>query len=260
MESKMKAKNELNGTDKDVSDGQDAVNRVVSGSASKRKGIGLALEIVLWVLAIFCLPMVNIILWAFRLCNLKRKHPERERVYMWVIFPFMVAVSIPWLLLFLFLLFDDGNYGIGLPYQDDVYYTGEAVDATKYGTVEALYELTGVQFPEITPVDSSLYEAFGTDYLRSMYHVYVLPEDVDESFYKSLGKACVSDSAHWKVIDSYGNGYVYFEDIFIEESSFQSEYHFISVSIAGDTVRVHEYRDKENYGISDLPLRFYDGW
>lgn len=52
----MKAKNELNGTDKAVSDNQTVVVQVVADSASKRKGIGLALEIVLWVLAIFACP------------------------------------------------------------------------------------------------------------------------------------------------------------------------------------------------------------
>ena len=41
MESKMKAKNELNGTDKAVSDNQTVVVQVVADSASKRKGIGL---------------------------------------------------------------------------------------------------------------------------------------------------------------------------------------------------------------------------
>ena len=244
MESKMKAKNELNGTDKDVSDGQAAVKQVVSDSASKRKGIGLALEIVLWVLAIFCLPMVNIILWAFRLCNLTRKHPERKRVYMWVIFPFMVVADFLVFLLSLLLLVGGAFIDIG-----EVHYSGKDVGATKYGTAEALYELTGVEFPEITPVDSSEYEAWDMDVYRSMTHKYVLPEDVDESFYERLKKACISNPDHWKITDSSGNGYCYEEFYYPKGDVIKSN--SISVDVYGNTVTLRE-------GGTNSP--YYDGF
>ena len=240
----MKAKNELNGTDKDVSDGQAAVKQVVSDSASKRKGIGLALEIVLWVLAIFCLPIVNIILWVFRLCNLKRKHPERERVYMWVIFPFMVVADFLVFLLSLLLLVGGAFIDIG-----EVYYSGKDVGATKYGTAEALYELTGVEFPEITPVDSSEYEAWDMDVYRSMTHKYVLPEDVDESFYERLKKACISNPDHWKITDSSGNGYCYEEFYYPKGDVIKSN--SISVDVYGNTVTLRE-------GGTNSP--YYDGF
>lgn len=240
----MKAKNELNGMDKDVSDGQAAVKQVVSGSASKRKGIGLALEIVLWVLAIFCLPMVNIILWAFRLCNLTRKHPERKRVYMWVIFPFMVVADFFVFLLSLLLLVGGAFIDIG-----EVHYSGKDVGATKYGTAEALYELTGVEFPEITPVDSSEYEAWDMDVYRSMTHKYVLPEDVDESFYERLKKACISNPDHWKITDSSGNGYCYEEFYYPKGDVIKSN--SISVDVYGNTVTLRE-------GGTNSP--YYDGF
>lgn len=244
MESKMKAKNELNGTDKAVSDNQTVVVQVVADSASKRKGIGLALEIVLWVLAIFCLPMVNIILWAFRLCNLTRKHPERKRVYMWVIFPFMVVADFLVFLLSLLLLVGAASIDIG-----EVHYSGKDVGATKYGTAEALYELTGVEFPEITPVDSSEYEAWDMDVYRSMTHKYVLPEDVDESFYERLKKACISNPDHWKITDSSGNGYCYKEFYYPKGDVIKSN--SISVDVYGNTVTLRE-------GGTNSP--YYDGF
>ena len=240
----MKAKNELNGTDKAVSDNQTVVVQVVADSASKRKGIGLALEIVLWVLAIFCLPMVNIILWAFRLCNLTRKHPERKRVYMWVIFPFMVVAAFLVFLLSLLLLVGGAFIDIG-----EVHYSGKDVGATKYGTAEALYELTGVEFPEITPVDSSEYEAWDMDVYRSMTHKYVLPEDVDESFYERLKKACISNPDHWKITDSSGNGYCYEEFYYPKGDVIKSN--SISVDVYGNTVTLRE-------GGTNSP--YYDGF
>ena len=240
----MKAKNELNGTDKAVSDNQTVVVQVVADSASKRKGIGLALEIVLWVLAIFCLPMVNIILWAFRLCNLTRKHPERKRVYMWVIFPFMVVADFLVFLLSLLLLVGGAFIDIG-----EVHYSGKDVGATKYGTAEALYELTGVEFPEITPVDSSEYEAWDMDVYRSMTHEYVLPEDVDESFYERLKKACISNPDHWKITDSSGNGYCYEEFYYPKGDVIKSN--SISVDVYGNTVTLRE-------GGTNSP--YYDGF
>ncbi len=240
----MKAKNELNGTDKAVSDNQTVVVQVVADSASKRKGIGLALEIVLWVLAIFCLPMVNIILWAFRLCNLTRKHPERKRVYMWVIFPFMVVADFLVFLLSLLLLVGAASIDIG-----EVHYSGKDVGATKYGTAEALYELTGVEFPEITPVDSSEYEAWDMDVYRSMTHKYVLPEDVDESFYERLKKACISNPDHWKITDSSGNGYCYEEFYYPKGDVIKSN--SISVDVYGNTVTLRE-------GGTNSP--YYDGF
>lgn len=240
----MKAKNELNGTDKAVSDNQTVVVQVVADSASKRKGIGLALEIVLWVLAIFCLPMVNIILWAFRLCNLTRKHPERKRVYMWVIFPFMVVADFLVFLLSLLLLVGGASIDIG-----EVHYSGKDVGATKYGTAEALYELTGVEFPEITPVDSSEYEAWDMDVYRSMTHKYVLPEDVDESFYERLKKACISNPDHWKITDSSGNGYCYEEFYYPKGDVIKSN--SISVDVYGNTVTLRE-------GGTNSP--YYDGF
>lgn len=234
----------MNGTDKAVSDNQTVVVQVVADSASKRKGIGLALEIVLWVLAIFCLPMVNIILWAFRLCNLTRKHPERKRVYMWVIFPFMVVADFLVFLLSLLLLVGGAFIDIG-----EVHYSGKDVGATKYGTAEALYELTGVEFPEITPVDSSEYEAWDMDVYRSMTHKYVLPEDVDESFYERLKKACISDPEHWKITDSNGNGYCYEEFYYPKGDVIKSN--SISVDVYGNTVTLRE-------GGTNSP--YYDGF
>lgn len=234
----------MNGTDKAVSDNQTVVVQVVADSASKRKGIGLALEIVLWVLAIFCLPMVNIILWAFRLCNLTRKHPERKRVYMWVIFPFMVVADFLVFLLSLLLLVGGAFIDIG-----EVHYSGKDVGATKYGTAEALYELTGVEFPEITPVDSSEYEAWDMDVYRSMTHKYVLPEDVDESFYERLKKACISNPDHWKITDSSGNGYCYEEFYYPKGDVIKSN--SISVDVYGNTVTLRE-------GGTNSP--YYDGF
>ncbi|MBO8431739.1 MAG: hypothetical protein IAB08_00380 [Bacteroidetes bacterium] len=247
MESKMKAKNELNGTDKAVSDNQTVVVQVVADSASKRKGIGLALEIVLWVLAIFCLPIVNIILWTFRLCNLKRKHPERERVYMWVIFPFMVVADFLVFSLFILLLLGlIACSGMG----ETHHYTGKDVCATKYGTAEALYELTGVRFPEIIPVDSSEYEDWaGTDSFRGMTHKYVLPEEVDESFYECLKEACIANPDHWKITDSSGNGCYYYKESYMDKDLFKS--YSISVGVDGNTVTLRE---------SSMNSLYYDEW
>lgn len=131
----------------------------------------------------------------------------------------------------------------------EVHYSGKDVGATKYGTAEALYELTGVEFPEITPVDSSEYEAWDMDVYRSMTHKYVLPEDVDESFYERLKKACISNPDHWKITDSSGNGYCYEEFYYPKGDVIKSN--SISVDVYGNTVTLRE-------GGTNSP--YYDGF
>ena len=131
----------------------------------------------------------------------------------------------------------------------EVHYSGKDVGATKYGTAEALYELTGVEFPEITPVDSSEYEAWDMDLYRSMTHKYVLPEDVDESFYERLKKACISNPDHWKITDSSGNGYCYEEFYYPKGDVIKSN--SISVDVYGNTVTLRE-------GGTNSP--YYDGF
>lgn len=247
MESRNEDQNGLNGTGKAVSDNKPTVVQVTADSATKRKGIGLAWEIVLWVLSIFCLPIVNIILWGIRMGRLQKKHPERSRRYMWWIFSFMVAVDFLVFSLFILLLLGlIACSGMG----ETHHYTGKDVCATKYGTAEALYELTGVRFPEIIPVDSSEYEDWaGTDSFRGMTHKYVLPEEVDESFYECLKEACIANPDHWKITDSSGNGCYYYKESYMDKDLFKS--YSISVGVDGNTVTLRE---------SSMNSLYYDEW
>lgn len=75
------------------------------------------------------------------------------------------------------------------------------IPAPEYSTSEDFYKLTGVEFPELEMVDSLIFQdgGFPTSYWSE--YKFVAKDGLDDSFYKRLEQACVTDSAHWTYTD-----------------------------------------------------------
>ena len=197
------------------------------------------LEISLWVIAGVLLPVISVIPWIFRIRNLKKKNPGQSRVYMWAIFVFMMIVNILYagilFILIIAAIIADPSPSI----------SRENVSAAEYGTTEKLYELTGIMFPDITPVDSLQYNMWGIDPIEWTEHKYVFSISTDKSFYKRLEDACILDPEHWKIMD-YIKPYYYMglkigteDKVYHYEKSTPPETgksYFISVDVQNDTI------------------------
>ena len=69
-----------------------------------------------------------------------------------------------------------------------------------YHTAEDLKKVTGVEFPEVSAVDSALYDDPGVGIW------FVMKEESRQAFYRRLDKACVDDTCCWHK-DSLGYRY-----------------------------------------------------
>ena len=198
------------------------------------------LEISLWVIAAVLLPVISIIPWIFRIRNLKKKNPGQNRLYMWAVFVFMMIVNILYAgILFLAII---AGAIVGSPSPS---ISRENVSISEYGTAEKLYELTGIMFPDIAPVDSLQYNMWGVDPIEWTEHKYVFSDSPDESFYKSLENACTQEPEHWKIMD-YIKPYYYMgikigteDKVYHYEKSTPPETgksYFISVDVQNDTI------------------------
>ena len=73
-----------------------------------------------------------------------------------------------------------------------------------YHTAADLRKITGVDFPDVTPVDSAYYE----DFNRSEISIKFVPRrPLSKAFYSKLRHACVADPCCWKKEE---NGYRYY--------------------------------------------------
>ena len=158
-----------------------------TGNSCKRRLVSLIIEILLWVIAGVCLPVVNIILWIFRLCHLKTKHHGERRAFIWLMSVFLLIMNVVWAVLVL------GVIAAVIVSDPSPSISRENVSASEYGTAEKLYELTGVMFPDIIPVDSLQYNMYGVDPVEWTEHKYVLADGSDGEFYKLLEEACASN-------------------------------------------------------------------
>lgn len=197
------------------------------------------LEVSLWVIAAVLLPVISIIPWIFRIRNLKKKNPGQNRLYMWAVFVFMMIVNILYAGLFFLAII------AGIVVSPSASISRENVSVSEYGTTEKLYELTGIMFPDIAPVDSLQYNMWGVDPIEWTEHKYVFSGSPDESFYKSLENACTQEPEHWKIMD-YIKPYYYMgikigteDKVYHYEKSTPPETgksYFISVDVQNDTI------------------------
>lgn len=203
--------------------------------------INRILEIFLWMIAGLFLPVISIIPWIFRMRNLKQRNPGKSRQYMWLVLCFMIIVDILCVgivgIIFLGIVATDIAPSPSI--------SRENVCAAEYGSAAKLYDLTGVRFPDIVPVDSLQYNMWGVDPIEWTEHKYVFSENVDASFYKLLEDACISNPEHWEIND-YIRPYYYMgikvgdegKVYHFEESTppETGKSYFISVDVQNDTI------------------------
>ena len=142
---------------------------------------------------------------------LVKKWREKARDYLiWALFPFLFLSRTEWGLLkrwllvifspcflsvfiFLFVL----NYAMFQP-------SSGIPSSVPYHSAADLRRITGVDFPEVIPADSSYYEDFDTSEVEMKF---VPRKPLQRSFFKKLEKACVNDPCCWKKEDE---GYWYY--------------------------------------------------
>lgn len=215
------------------------VNRNETGKSDKNRLAKKIIETVLWIIVGVFLPIVSIVLWIPRLCHLVIKHRGERRLYKWLMSIFLVIMNLLWAILILLAV------AAAMFVSPSPSISRENVGAAEYGSPEKLYELTGVSFPDITPVDSLQYNMYGVDPVEWTEHKYVLSDGIDEEFYKVLEEACVSDSEHWEITDYIvpyfytgqkigGEGKIYHYERATPPETGKS--YFISVDVQNDTI------------------------
>ena len=108
-------------------------------------------------------------------------------MYKWLMSIFLVIMNLLWAILILLAV------AAAMFVSPSPSISRENVGAAEYGSPEKLYELTGVSFPDITPVDSLQYNMYGVDPVEWTEHKYVLADGSDGEFYKLLEEACASN-------------------------------------------------------------------
>lgn len=107
--------------------------------------------------------------------------------------------------------------------EDEVYGVPASTD---YHSAKDLYEATGVEFPEVIPVDSSDYSAYGVYIVTVRFVPQQKPEKV---FYERLDVACKQDTLHW-----YDESDAYFF-----EKGNGDDFFNVYIPKKGDTISVH---------------------
>lgn len=122
-------------------------------------------------------------------------HPRRFGFFRsWMLFfvsPCMVSVYYA-ILMFFALMLSMGYTSHGIP------------DSVPYHNAQDLKRITGVDFPEVLPIDSTYYDSWG---LTETTIKFVPLKSLRKTFYEELEKACVNDSCCWTK-DS--TGYYYY--------------------------------------------------
>lgn len=149
-----------------------------------------------WTLAMLLLPVLGLIFWILRMRNLKKKNPETKRGYLWGAFG---VASTAWFVIALPIVFFIALV-IANP-EDFSPSLHETDELSQYGSAEGLYKLTGVEFPEVTMIDAHDYMDGGLPSTHWDEHKFAIrPNDV-QNLHKRLERACVTDPAHWKILD-----------------------------------------------------------
>lgn len=96
---------------------------------------------------------------------------------------------------------------------------------TAYHSAKDLYNTTGMEFPEVIPVDSSRRQGVGS---QTTWVKFVPKEKLSSAFYKRLDKECRKDSTKWTK-DSLR--YLY-SDVWSDGGT------YVDVPLKGDTITV----------------------
>ena len=90
---------------------------------------------------------------------------------------------------------------IGFAFSPEPYYEHPTLSKSDnppaYTTTEDFYRLTGVEFPEIVPVDSLFYDEGCLRANMWNEHKFIASHKLPKSFYKRLDAACKNDPGHW---------------------------------------------------------------
>lgn len=149
-----------------------------------------------WILALLIFPVLGLVLWIFRMRNLKKKNPEMKRGYMWLAFcvagTVWFVIALPFAFFIALVIANPESFSPSLHKTDEL---------SQYGSAEGLYKLTGVEFPEVTMIDAHDYMDDGLPSTHWDEHKFAIrPNDV-QNLHKRLERACVTDPAHWEVLD-----------------------------------------------------------
>lgn len=164
------------------------------------------IKFILWtIIVVFLASLVTAVVLLF-----SKRYKKIGACYLWwVVFPFVmpwyakkVGVIMhqwkSWLLLFIspcaFSVYLFVLLIIGLCMSMDR--NGNAVpESTKYHNACDLTKATGVEFPEVVPVDSLWHDDWCNHYTRVKF---VPSKPLTKSFFKLLDRACVKDSCCWR--------------------------------------------------------------
>lgn len=139
-------------------------------------------------------------------------------VMWWIVFPFVFPYQVKrynvirqkwksWLLVLVSPLFLCFYVLVGFIIITGILIGGESCGVpsqVEYHTAEDLHRATGVEFPEVVPVDSLYYDSWTISYVQVKF---VPTEELSESFLKRLEQACKEDSCCWAKNEE--EGYVY---------------------------------------------------
>ena len=164
------------------------------------------LKVTFWIIALILFPITAglYFIWPSKIYRDRISH--NWKTFWWVIYAvlaFLGVASKVLICLTCFLMtYEDSGPIIS---RDDV-------PAPEYRTSEDFYKLTGVEFPELEMVDSLFFQdgGFPTSYWKE--YKFVAKDGLSRSFYKSLERACETDSTHWHYAEG-GSIYDYFYQI-----------------------------------------------
>lgn len=133
---------------------------------------------------------------------LVKKWREKARDYLiWALFPFPLLHRKQWGLLkrWLLVIFSPCFLSVFIflfAPSYSMFQPGSGVPTSiPYHSAADLRKITGVDFPDVIPADSSYYEDFNTSEVEIKF---VPRKPLQKSFFNKLDKACVNDPCCWK--------------------------------------------------------------
>ena len=161
----------------------------------------IVLKVAFWIIALILFPITAGLYFIWPSKIFRDRMSQNWKAFWWVIYVVLafwgVASKVLICLTFFLMTYKDSGPIIS---RDDV-------PAPDYRTSEDFYKLTGVEFPELKMVDSLYFQDGGLPTNYWSEYKFIAKDELNNSFYKSLERACETDSTHW--IYSEDNIYKY---------------------------------------------------
>lgn len=205
------------------------------------------LKVLFWVIALIIFPITAGLYFIWPSKIFRDRMSKGWKIFWWIIY---TVISVPCAILKIFicavLLTSD--------YQDEGFtpsVSRDDVSPPAYRTSEDFYKLTGVEFPELEMVDSLFFQdgGFPTSHWRE--YKFVAKDGLNNSFFRSLERACETDSSHWHYAEG-GSIYDYFYQM-VGEPIIGDKMHY-SYTICPDQEPVDRSR-----GMCDRMMELDDG-